>query len=112
MNKLTKTLLYYSLILSLGFFVVGIVTSRESSTILINLFYLPILLYLAHSAISKGQSGIREKKDSAYMLVIFLFLSLFFLGVFNVYKYKQKNIPLKEEVISSPIIIQNHEKNP
>lgn len=112
MNILTKSLLYYSFFLLLAFFVVGIVTSRNGDNVIVHVFYLPILLYLAYVTINKKETIIREKKDSAYMLVILLFVVFFLIGVFNVYRFN-KNLSVEEtDQTSNSIIIQNHEKNP
>lgn len=112
MKLVTKSLLYYSLILSLAFFVVGIVTSRGGNGIIMNLFYLPTLLYLAYLSINSKDFELREKKDSALMAAVVIFVVLFLVGVFNIYNFQQ-NINKQETMETmSPIIIQNHEKNP
>ena len=109
MKVFTKILAYYSIFLCVAILIIGIITSRESTGILLNLIFLPVLLYLIFASLSRRNAEISEKSDSTYMSFIFIFLVLFLFGVYNVYNNSQKKEQPTRDLKSSPIIIHSNE---
>lgn len=102
MATFAKILLYYSTLLSVVILVVGIVTSRSNSGILINVFILPVVLYLLYSIFRKGESEISSQKDSGVMMSVLIFVILFIVGVYRVYSSQKPKEIINNE---TPMIL-------
>ena len=110
MRFLTKLLLAYSLLLSAGITLVGIVTSRSTQTLLTPLLFVPVVLFLLLTAVKKSDFEAIEKRQKEFAVFALLFVVLLFFGVSSVYGSKKEAANKDTSLQSKPIIFSQEKK--
>ena len=108
MKNFSKLLLYYSTAFSAFIFIVSLVTSRSNTSLLLNILFFPVVLYLLYSAIKKD-SFLEGIKDSTIIYLAVFFCCLFLFGVYRVSQSKMVIENVQTTSASAPIIIKRAE---
>jgi len=105
MKIIPKLLLYYSLVVIVLLFVVGLITSRSNSSIFAQLLFLPVLVYFALSAFKRNEEIILSKKRVEITIATVLLVLLLGVSINNI--RNKKSVSLDTEVLpNSPLIFE------
>ena len=103
MRYLSTVLRFYSLLFAASITLIGIVTSRTTTSLIFPLLFTPVLAYFAISVVTKTDNELLSKKSNQLWIFAVLFGLLLFLGISNL----RENSTSQYEAPSSPIIFSN-----
>jgi len=109
MKIIPKLLLYYSLVVIVLLFAVGLITSRTNSSIFAQLLFFPVLVYFVLSVFKGNEEIILSKKRVEITIASVILVLLLGVSINNI--RNKKSVSLDAEVTpNNPLIFEKDEE--